>query len=283
MSPRRRLGAGVDALLSAVPAAEPPPPGLTRVPLAGLKPSPHQPRRRFAAEAIKALAESLRHRGLIQPIVVRPVPGGHELVAGERRVRAARLAGLDSLPALVREMDDAEAAETALVENLQRADLNPIEEARALRRLCELPGRTQQEVADRVGRARPTVANLLRLLELCREVRALVEDGRLSMGHARLLVPLPPARQRAVAAAAVEKGLTVRQTERLLRRRRQPPGGAPPDPDLARLQRELGDRLGCPVELRARRDGGGRVVIGYASAESLQGLLRRLGYEPEPG
>ncbi len=282
MSARRRLGAGVDALLSAVPADAPAPPGLTRVPLADLKPSPHQPRRGFDEEELRALAESLKRRGLIQPIVVRPIAGGHELVAGERRARAARLAGLDALPALVREMSDEEAAETALVENLQRADLNPIEEARALRRLCELPGRTQQEVAARVGRARPTVANLLRLLELCREVREMVEDGRLSMGHARLLVPLPAARQRRVAAAIVEKELTVRQTERLLRRR---PKGAPPppDPDLARLQRELGDRLGCPVEVRARRDGGGRVVLGYAGPESLQGLLRRLGYEPESG
>lgn len=280
MSARRRLGAGVDALLSAVPADAPAPPGLTRVPLAGLKPSPHQPRRDFDEDAIRALAESLKRRGLIQPIVVRPAPGGHELVAGERRARAARLAGLDSLPALVREMSDEEAAETALVENLQRADLNPIEEARALRRLCELPGRTQQEVADQVGRARPTVANLLRLLELCREVRAMVEDGRLSMGHARLLVPLPAARQRAAAAEVVAKELTVRQTERLLQR--DPKGAAPPpDPDLERLQRELGDRLGCPVAVRGRRDGGGRVVIGYASAESLQGLLAKLGYQPE--
>ena len=281
MSARRRLGAGVDALLSAVPADAPPPPGLTRVPLAGLAPSPHQPRRNFAEDAIAALAASLKRRGLIQPIVVRPVAGGYELVAGERRVRAARLAGLDALPALVRELSDEAAAETALVENLQRADLNPIEEARALRRLCDLPGRTQQEVAERVGRARPTVANLLRLLELCREVREMVEAGRLSMGHARLLVPLPPARQRAAAAAAVEQELTVRQTERLLRRRRRPP--ADPDPDLERLQRELGDRLGFPVALRGRRDGGGRLVIDYASAESLQGLLRKLGYEPEAG
>ena len=282
MSARRRLGAGVDALLSAVPADAPAPPGLTRVPLADLKPSPHQPRRGFDEEELRALAESLKRRGLIQPIVVRPVAGGHELVAGERRARAARLAGLDALPALVREMSDEEAAETALVENLQRADLNPIEEARALRRLCELPGRTQQEVADRVGRARPTVANLLRLLELCREVREMVEDGRLSMGHARLLVPLPAARQRRVAAAVVAKELTVRQTERLLQRR--PGGGAPPpDPDLERLQRELGDRLGCPVEVRGRRDGGGRVVLGYAGPESLQGLLQKLGYEPDSG
>ena len=281
MSARRRLGAGVDALLSAVPADAPPPPGLTRVPLAGLAPSPHQPRRNFAEDAIAALAASLKRRGLIQPIVVRPVAGGYELVAGERRVRAARLAGLDALPALVRELSDEAAAETALVENLQRADLNPIEEARALRRLCDLPGRTQQEVAERVGRARPTVANLLRLLELCREVREMVEAGRLSMGHARLLVPLPPARQRAAAAAAVEQELTVRQTERLLRRRQRPP--ADPDPDLERLQRELGDRLGFPVALRGRRDGGGRLVIDYASAESLQGLLRKLGYEPEAG
>ena len=281
MSARRRLGAGVDALLSAVPADAPAPPGLTRVALADLKPSPHQPRRDFDEAELRALADSLRRRGLIQPIVVRPAAGGgHELVAGERRARAARLAGLDALPALVREMSDEEAAETALVENLQRADLNPIEEARALRRLCERPGRTQQEVAERVGRARPTVANLLRLLELCREVRALVEDGRLSMGHARLLVPLPAARQRRVAAAVVAKELTVRQTERLLRRRPKdtPP---PPDPDLERLQRELGDRLGCPVAVRGRRDGGGRVVLSYAGPESLQGLLRRLGYEPE--
>ena len=280
-SQKRRLGAGVDALLSTrpEPAAEPDDSGLRDIPLDQLRPSPHQPRTRFDNQAIETLAASLKERGAIQPVLVRRVGERYELVAGERRLRAARAAGLESLPAIVRNLSDEEAETATLIENIQREDLNPIDEAQALRGLAERLNQTHEQVAERVGRARATVTNLIRLLELCPEVQQWVREGKISMGHARVLVPLPADRQKKLARAILKEDLSVRATER--RAKKAETSGTPePDPDRARLQQRLSDHLGCPVTLRSARKGGS-LVLHYSSADSLQGLLERLGYSED--
>ena len=283
MSPtqKRRLGAGVDALLSArpKPTAKLDDSGLQDIPLDKLRPSPYQPRTQFDDQAIETLAASLKEQGAIQPILVRQVGGQYELVAGERRVRAARAAGLESLPAIVRDLSDDEAATVTLIENIQREDLNPIDEAQALRGLADRLNQTHEQVAERVGRARATVTNLIRLLELCPEVQQLVRDGKISMGHARVLVPLPANRQKKLAQAILDEDLSVRATER--RTKKTKSSSTPePDPDLTRLQQRLSDHLGCPVNLRSGRKGGS-LVLHYSSEDSLQGLLERLGYSED--
>ncbi len=281
-SPKRRLGSGVDALLSGnlKSGAESDGPGLQEIPLSELRASPYQPRSRFDDHTIKTLAASLKKRGALQPILVRPVGGRYELVAGERRFRAALAAGLRSLPAVVRDLSDDEAATATLIENIQREDLNPIEEAQALRALADRLSQTHGQIAERVGRARATVTNLIRLLELCPEVQEWVRDGKISMGHARVLVPLPVARQKELARAIQEEGLSVRQTERRARAPEKPPRPPEPDPDLTRLQQRLSDHMGCPVTLRPGKKGGD-LVLRYSSEDSLQGLLERLGYSED--
>ena len=283
MSPaqKRRLGAGVDALLStrSQPVTELDDSGLRDIPLNKLRPSPHQPRTQFDDQAIEALAASLKAQGAIQPILVRRIGEQYELVAGERRLRAARAAGLKSLPAIVRDLSDDEAATITLIENIQREDLNPIDEAQALRGLADRLGQTHEQIAERVGRARATVTNLIRLLELCPEVQQLVRDGKISMGHARVLVPLPIDRQKKLAQAIQDEDLSVRATER--RAKKTKPSSTPePDPDLTRLQQRLSDHLGCPVTLRSGRKGGS-LMLHYSSEDSLQGLLERLGYSED--
>ena len=278
---KRRLGAGVNALLSArsKPPSELDDSGLQEIPLNELRPSPYQPRTRFDEQAIEALAASLKERGALQPVLVRRVGERYELVAGERRLRAARAAGLESLPAMVRDLSDGEAATMTLIENIQREDLNPIDEAHALRGLADLLNQTHERIAERVGRARATVTNLIRLLELCPEVQQLIREGKISMGHARVLVPLSIDRQKKLARAIQDEDLSVRETER--RAKKVKPSKNPePDPDLTRLQQRLSDHLGCQVTLR-RGKKGGNLVLHYSSEESLQGLLERLGYSED--
>lgn len=280
---KRRLGAGVDALLSSrpKPISDSDDSGLQDIPLNQLRPSPYQPRTQFDDQTIESLAASLKERGAIQPVLVRRVDGQYELVAGERRLRAARAAGLESLPAIVRELSDDEAATMTLIENIQREDLNPIDEAHALRGLADRLHQTHEQIAERVGRARATVTNLIRLLELCPEVQQLVRDGRISMGHARVLVPLPIGHQKKLAQVIQDEDLSVRATEH--RAKKTKPSSTPvsaPDPDLARLQQRLSDHLGCPVTLRAGGKGGS-LVLHYSSEDSLQGLLERLGYSED--
>ncbi len=284
---RRGLGRDLTALLGAsAPLAsdgegEP----LRHIPVERIRRGPWQPRRDFDPAALEELAASIRAQGVLQPVVVRPAGDAYELVAGERRWRAAQMAGLAEVPAVVREVDDRTAAALALIENIQRRDLNPIEEARGLARLIEEHGLTHQEAAEAVGRSRAAVSNLLRLLELDAEVRAMVERRELEMGHARALLALPPARQREAAARVVARGLSVRETERLVRRLRA--AAAPPvrpaarrDPDVARLEQALSERLGAPVRLE-HAGRGGRIVIRYTSLEELDGILERLG-GPDP-
>lgn len=290
---RRGLNRGLEALLSTRPdgtaesgtsSAREASAGLyPNLPLDTVHSGPHQPRRAVDADALQELAQSIRAQGVIEPIIVRPrEPGGYEIVAGERRWRAAQLAGLETIPAVVRSISDRDALAVALIENIQREDLNALEEAEALKRLIEEHSLTQQEVADAVGKSRTAVANLLRLLNLTPGVRELLLAGKLEMGHARALLPLPAATQASAAAQVVSRQLTVRATEALVRRLQGEDKDAakakqPTDADTRRLERELGERLGAPVSIGFnRRTGAGRVVIRYGSMDELDGILGRL-------
>ncbi len=297
MSRKRGLGRGLGALLgdnervpasdarSAAGHADADGGPLREVPVVDIRRGQYQPRRHFDEEALAELAASIRAQGVMQPVVVRPLTaGGYELIAGERRWRAAQMAGLETIPAVIRAAGDEDALALSLIENIQREDLGPLEEAQALARLQQEFGLTQQQVADAVGKSRVAVTNLLRLLNLTAPVRAMLESGDLEMGHARALLSLPPDRQLAVAREVVARSLTVRDTERRVRellrpsgtQRPAPPPAQPRDPDTARLERELGDRIGAPVRIRHEATGKGELVIRYASLDELQGILAHL-------
>ncbi|MFN4232915.1 ParB/RepB/Spo0J family partition protein [Thermus sp.] len=262
------LGRGLEALLPKGGG------GVVRLPLSAIRPNPHQPRRRFAQESLEELAASIREKGLLQPLLVRPKGEGYELVAGERRLRAAEMAGLKEVPVLIRDLTDQEAMEVALVENLQREDLTPLEEARGYQALLGL-GLTQEEVAKRVGKARSTVANALRLLQLPQEVLEALEEGLISAGHARALLMLEPEDRLWGLKEILDKGLSVRQAEALRERlvRERERKAQEPSP----LSLELSRHLGLPVKVVGGRKG--KVVIHYRSLEELEALLRRLGYQ----
>lgn len=254
---------------------------LVRLPLGQLMRGKFQPRREIQPEALEELTDSIRAHGIMQPIVVRPVgEDRYEIIAGERRWRAAQLAELDVIPAVVRDVDDQTALALALIENIQRENLNPVEEAMALKRLLGEFELTQQQVADAVGKSRAQVANLLRLLSLDPEVQTLLERGDLDMGHARALLALSGARQRQAAHEVVNKDLTVRQTEALVKHLHEgkPADKTPPKPsaDVARLESQLGELLGAPVRIVHGRSGKGRVTIGYSSLDELDGILTHI-------
>lgn len=271
-------------------AAAPPEEGrrLRHLPIEQIQRGRFQPRREFNPEALKELADSIAAQGVIQPIVVRPLASGavgYELIAGERRWRAAQQAGLDTIPALVREVDDQAALALALIENIQRQDLNPLEEASALQRLLEEFALTHQQVAQAVGRSRSAVTNLLRILELNEEVRDHLERGRIDLGHAKVLLALEPQQQSSATAEVVRLGLSVRETERLVRRlqgegeepsRSTKPRPVAPDPDVERLMTNLSERLGAKVDLRHGQAGKGRLVISYNSLDELDGILAHI-------
>ncbi len=277
---RRGLGRGLSALLGedgllGNGTEE----GVRTVPIESLEPSPLQPRRDFGEEELAQLADSLRRHGLLQPLLVRPsrgAGGGFEIVAGERRWRAAQKAGIFELPVVVRELEDREVVQLALVENLQREDLDPLEEAEAYRRLIEEFGHTQEEVAQAVGRSRSHVANTLRLLALPDVIRGMLRAGRISAGHARaLLAASDPA---ALARMVVDRGLNVRRTEELARAERERPARRrrpPPDPDVEAAAASLSRLLGLEVAIRPQGRGG-RLIIRYSDPEQLEALRRRL-------
>ncbi len=270
MSRRRSgLGRGLDALLSASEGGE----RLVRIPLALIEVGSVQPRSRFDEAALEELAASIREKGLLQPVLVRPKGDGYELVAGERRFRAAQRAGLSEVPAIVRELDDRSALELALVENLQREDLSPVEEARGYARLSEM-GLSHEEIARRVGKSRSAVTNALRLLQLPEEALVALEEGRITAGHARALLMLPEERRLWGLREILEKGLSVRQAEKLKDRLRAVPRRPEPHPELARA---LEERLGIRVRITGRRRG--RVELFYSSEEELRGILELLGTE----
>ena len=287
MAVKKRLGRGLDALLSTTARADA---GDGRE--AGqfrelgvelLKRGRYQPRLDIRQESLEDLADSIKAQGVVQPIVVRPVRdtgdgARFEIIAGERRWRAAQLAGLQKVPAIVRDVPDEAAVAMALIENIQREDLNPLEESRALDRLIREFEMTHQQAADAVGRSRAAVSNLLRLLELGEEVKALVERRSLEMGHARALLGLAdPKAQAAAAREVVQKGLSVRETERLVKRLQAPPkkAAAPAarNPDIRRLEGELADKLGARVALQHSASGRGKLVVSYNSLDELEGIL----------
>jgi ParB family chromosome partitioning protein len=278
------LGRGLDALLSGPDDAAPANDALQTLAVDRLRPGKYQPRTRMDADSLAELAESIREQGVVQPILVRPIDGGrYEIVAGERRWRAAQQAGLREVPALVRSIPDRSALALALIENIQREDLNPLEEAHGLARLVEEFGLTHDAAAKAIGRSRSAVTNLLRLTSLAKPVQDYVYAGALEMGHARALLALPLAEQGGAASRVVEAGLSVRETERLVqqlvdRSRRAPRtrAAAKGNADTARLETELAERLGAPVRIEPGRKGTGRVVIRYSSLEHLDGILVRL-------
>lgn len=253
---------------------------LKSLPLDLISPGPYQPRSIFDKDRLEELAESIRHQGVIQPVVVRAKGEDHyELIAGERRWRAAQLAGIESIPAIVRKVPDEIAIAMALVENIQREDLNPIEEATALRRLVDEFQMTHQEAGDSVGRSRSAVSNLLRLLELSEDVRELVDARHLEMGHARALLTLEPSLQAKAAREVVARNLSVRETEQLVRRLKNPPVPKVTtlDPDVQRLQNALAEKLCAKVKLSHNAKGKGKMVIAFNSADELDGILEQLG------
>ncbi len=279
---KKGLGRGIGALIPGIDPADRERLGVVELEIGVIRPNPDQPRKEFDEVRLEELALSIKEHGIVQPILVRKVGDGYEIVAGERRWRAAQLAGLTKVPALVREFSDAERMEIALIENLQREDLNPMEEAEAYRTLMESFGLTQEALAQRLGRSRSQVANTLRLLQLPAQVQDEVRAGRLSMGHAKVLCGVEdPARVVALAEMVIAKGLSVRELEDELtpRERRQRPrarakGKLPPD--LAAVEQQLWEQLGTPVKLHWSGDRG-RVEITFFDEDGLNRLLEALG------
>lgn len=271
---REEVGEGVQAVA-----------GVTSLPIESIACGRHQPRREFDPDSLRELADSIVAQGVIQPILVRPVGAErYEIIAGERRWRASRQAGLTEIPVLVREVDEQSAIAIALIENIQRDDLNPLEEAGALERLLTEFGLTHQQVAEAVGKSRTSVTNLLRLLELNDDVKQSLQDRRLEMGHARALLGLRGPRQSEAAGQVISRGLSVRETETLVRRLQaagpgQPVAPAPepaPDPNIRQLQDDLGERLGARVRITHGNRGTGKLVIAYNSLDELDGILAHI-------
>ena len=281
MPTQRGLGKGLGALLGESALSEPSPDGAVRLPLQKVEPNPLQPRKTFEPEALDELAASIREHGVIQPLTVRKMPSGfYQIIAGERRWRAARLAGLDEVPVVIIEADDKKAMELALIENLQRADLNPIEEAQGYQQLMQEYGMTQEQAAARVGKSRPAVANAMRLLALPQPVLELVRSGKLSAGHARALLALKtPGEQHAVAQKVIALQLSVRQTEAMCKKMSKISTPAPQKPlavdYLAECQKELSKRLGRGVKIVAGKRKG-RVELEYYGEDDLQLLYEAL-------
>jgi ParB family transcriptional regulator, chromosome partitioning protein len=278
------LGRGLDALLAGTSDDAPTGESLQMLSIERLRAGKYQPRTKMDAASLAELALSIKEQGVMQPILVRPVDGGRfEIIAGERRWRAAQQAGLRDIPALVKSVPDQAALAVALIENIQREDLNPLEEARGLQRLIDDFGLTHDAVAKAVGRSRSAVSNLLRLTALALPVQEYLLDGALEMGHARALLALPVTQQAGAAARVVNGALSVRDTERLVHALQNPakrPGrrkGKPVyDADTARLENDLAERLGAVVHIEPGRQGAGRIVIRYSTLEQLDGIVERL-------
>ncbi|MDD5390064.1 MAG: ParB/RepB/Spo0J family partition protein [Gallionellaceae bacterium] len=277
MAKLKGLGRGLDALLGEGETAD----GerLLTLPVESLVPGKYQPRTRMDGEALAELADSIKSQGLMQPILARAIAGGrYEIIAGERRWRASQLAGLSAVSVLVRDVPDEAALKMALIENIQRENLNPLEEAQGIHRLIQEFSMTHQTAAEAVGRSRVTVTNLLRLLNLAKPVQSLLMNGDLDMGHARALLALTHAKQLDSAHEVVKRGLSVREAERLVARVLKPveKKAASPDRDVARLEEELSEKLGASVHISANRKGSGHLNIAFSSLDQLDDLLRRI-------
>ncbi|RMA82122.1 ParB/RepB/Spo0J family partition protein [Umboniibacter marinipuniceus] len=286
---KAKLGRGLDALLAVKSAVEnsveantesPEASELKLLPIEMISRSPYQPRKEFDEQALEELAMSIREQGLMQPIVVRKTATQYELIAGERRWRACQALQMASIPALVRNIDDNQAAAMALIENIQREDLNAMEQAIAFNRLKDTFDLTHAEVAEAVGKNRATVTNLLRLLTLAGDVQTFLENGDLEMGHARALLALDVDKQRAAAEWVIAKRLSVRQTEDhvrgLLAGKSLKSATAKQDPDVERLMESLSERIGVPVKITQRKGGKGKLELSYASLDELDGILARI-------
>ena len=298
MTPKKRLGRGLDALLSKPVAETTAVTGedreeatgerLRQVPVELLQRGQYQPRVDIRQDTLEDLASSIKAQGVVQPIVARPIEGRgrvkYEIVAGERRWRAAQMAGLDEIPAVIREIPDEAAIAMALIENIQRENLNPLEESRALDRLIREFDLTHAEAADAVGRSRAAVSNLLRLRDLSDKVKPMLESRELEMGHARALLGISDAMQQFDAARqVVKKGLSVRETERLVRRMLDKSSGKKPakpaesgNADIRRLEIEVSEKIGAKVRLQHSKKGSGKVVIAYNSLDELDGILKHI-------
>lgn len=301
-SKKKGLGRGLEALLGG--AAVTPPAGadsetqdakqsdkealdgkLAELPIEFMQRGKYQPRRDMHPEALEELAESIKAQGIMQPIVVRPIgEDRYEIIAGERRWRASQLAGLEKIPCVVREVPDEAAIAMALIENIQREDLNPMEEAMALKRLQDEFELTHQEVAQAVGKSRTTVTNLLRLIALTDDVKKMLEHGDLEMGHARSLLSLDASDQREIARQVVAKGLSVRQTEALVRKLQQTPttvdnASQETSSDIKKLEEGLSEKIGVPVQVNHSAKGKGKLTLSYNNLDELDGILAHLGYE----
>ena len=279
---RKPLGRGLGALLGDELSAPPDALDQAVIPLTDIHSGRYQPRLSFNEEALQKLAESIKAQGLMQPVILRPRPqGGYELVAGERRWRAAQLAGLSDVPAVVKQVSDQEASVMALVENLQREDLGPLEKAGAMQRLREKFGLTQEEIAQSLGKSRPAVANALRLLNLEQAVKDLLNEGKLEEGHVRPLLTLPAGVQADAARRIVEQGMNARQAEALARRlqapgSRQRPEAAAKNADTLRLEQDLSERIGAQVSISHNAKGSGKLIIRYSSLDELDGVLEHI-------
>ncbi len=284
---KRGLGRGLEALLGPMETTDAVVGGhaeeLRTLPVEFLQRGVHQPRLDFDADALQELADSISAQGVLQPVLVRPLDdsGRFEIIAGERRWRAAQLAGLHEIPAVVRELDDRAAMCIGLIENIQREDLNPLEHARGLARLAEEFDMTHESIAESVGRSRSAITNMLRLLELCDEVKHLIQSRQLEMGHARALLTLSEQQQRWAAQQIIKSGLSVRATESLARRLQKTktvlkPGEDRDDPDIRRLETELSEQLGAAVTIQQKKQGKGALRIAYNSLDELDGILARI-------
>ncbi|MGH8751152.1 MAG: ParB/RepB/Spo0J family partition protein [Burkholderiales bacterium] len=274
------LGRGLDALLAGNnDTAQRPGERLATLSIEQIQPGRYQPRTRMDSESLAELAESIKSQGVMQPILVRPLPQGrYELIAGERRWRAAQMAGLSQVPALVRQVPDEAALAMALIENIQREDLNPLEEANGIQRLISEFKMTHQSAAEAVGRSRSGVTNLLRLINLAAPVQELLMDGKLDMGHARALIGLSTAKQIELAHLIARKALSVRQTEQLVKQQEKTghKKSARPDRDLLKLQEELSEKMGTTVIIKPGKRGSGKVIIHYSSLDELDSLIGKL-------
>ena len=274
------LGRGLDALLAGNSDSGDNKSRQDTLPVGQLQPGKYQPRTRMDPGSLEELAASIKAQGLIQPISVRPVGNSrYEIIAGERRWRASQIAGLAEVPVLIREIPDENALAMSLIENIQREDLNPLEEAAGIQRLLDEFGMTHQQAAEALGRSRSATSNLLRLLQLAKPVQDMLMAGDLEMGHARALLALPKSDQGSIAAMVVDKGYSVRDTERAVSQTLNPPAGKhakKADRDLERLEEELSDSLGATVKITANRKGAGALTLRFGSLDQLDGILARL-------
>ncbi|MDD2769663.1 MAG: ParB/RepB/Spo0J family partition protein [Methylococcus sp.] len=279
---RPALGRGLEALLGET-KLDPKQESLRKLPIEHLEPSPFQPRKDFDSAKLRELADSISAQGIVQPILVRSVESGrYQIVAGERRWRAAQLAGIREVPVVLREVPDQAALAIALIENIQREDLNPMEEAEAIQRLLEEHRMTHQQVADALGKSRVTITNLNRLNDLHADVKTLLRAGEIDMGHARALLTLPDVQQGEIARRIADKRLSVRETESLVNSLLKTTDAGTKqvietDPDIARLERRVAEQLGAGVRIQHGGKGAGKLVISYASLDQLEGLLARFG------